>query len=108
MNIISMGRVNVAVPGTPIPLSTDSRLRVARVLFQSIPGLTGKTYVGTHGMNKATLSGVIRILAPTGSSSISDTYEVETANNNDGIALSQLFLDADIVGEGLLISYWVE
>jgi hypothetical protein len=53
-------------------------------------------------MNKSTLDGVTRILAA------SDRYEVNTADGTDGISISQLVIDADNAGEGLLVSYWTE
>ena len=57
MTINCMGRVNVPTPGTPVPLSTDPTVTASKLFFQVIPGLTGKTYVGTPTMTKATLAG---------------------------------------------------
>ena len=62
MTINCMGRVNVATPGTPVPLSTDPTVTASKLFFQVIPGLTGKTYVGRPAMTKATLAGTARVL----------------------------------------------
>ena len=108
MTLTSLGLVTVATPGTPVALSTNPNLRATRILFQSVPGLTGKGYIGTPQMNKSTLSGVIRILAPNPSGVISDLYEITTEDGLDGIYVSQLAVDMAVAGEGLLVSYWVE
>jgi hypothetical protein len=44
MTVKCLGRVNVATPGTPVPLSIDPTVRASKLFFQVIPGLTGKTY----------------------------------------------------------------
>jgi hypothetical protein len=54
MTVTTLGRVNVATPGTPVPLSTDPNQRVARIFAQVVPGLTGKGYLGTSNMVRAT------------------------------------------------------
>jgi hypothetical protein len=108
MTLTSLGRVNVATPGTPVALTADPKIRVSKVFFQSVPGLTGKGYIGLLGLNKTTLSGVARTLAPTGATAIADQYEVASEDGNDSISLNQLAIDMDVAGEGLLISYWTE
>ena len=108
MTLTSLGRVNVATPGTPVALASNPSIRVCRVLIQAIPGLTGKGYLGTPLMTKATLSGVTRVLAPNPGGGVSDSYEVRTEDGRDGITLSQLAIDMDVAGEGMLVSYWVE
>src|SRR5208282_5533197 len=55
-----LGRVNVATPGTLVPLSTNTSLRASKIYFQVIPGLTGKGYIGKSGLVRATLVNVIR------------------------------------------------
>ena len=54
MIINSLGRVNVPVPGTPVPLTTNPALTASKIFVQAVPGLTGKTYLGTTAMAKAT------------------------------------------------------
>ena len=64
MTHTSMGRVNVSTPGTPVSLSSNPTQRVAKLFFEVVPGLTGKAYIGSPGMNKATLSGVCLDVEP--------------------------------------------
>lgn len=108
MTLTSLGRVNVPAPGTPVPLSADHRLKVSKLFIQVIPGLTSKAYVGTVGMNKATLDGVCRILWPNSSGGFSDQFFLETDDGNDGLPLAEYTIDMDVPGEGVLVSYWVE
>ena len=108
MTVTAKGRFNVATPGTPVALSTDLKATANRLFFQVIPGLTGKIYVGVAGMNKATLSGVVRILWPNSAGGFSETFSVESQDGTDCIRVADYAIDADVAGEGLLVSYWTE
>jgi hypothetical protein len=100
--------VNVPTSGTPVPLSTDSKARACRVLFQAVPGLTGKAFIGTPHMSVASMTGVVRVVAPNSANGIAEAYELVAADGSDSIYLAQLAIDIQVSGEGLLVSYWVE
>jgi hypothetical protein len=108
MTINCKGRVNVTTPGTPVPLSADPSVRAAKLFFQVIPGLTGKTYVGVPGMTKATLAGYARVLWPNSAGGFSETFFIESQDGEDSIRLVDYVVDADNAGEGLLVTYWTE
>jgi hypothetical protein len=108
MTINCLGRINVPAPGTPVPLTTDHTVTAAKVFFQVIPGLTGKTYVGTPSMTKGTLAGTARILWPNSTGGFSETFYIETQDGRDSIRLADYAVDADVAGEGLLVTYWQE
>jgi hypothetical protein len=108
MNINCKGRVSVVSPGTPVPVSTDPGATATKLFFQVIPGLTGKTYVGVPGMTKASLAGVARVLWPNAAGGFSETFEIETQDARDSIRLMDYSIDADVAGEGLLVTYWTE
>jgi len=108
MTINCKGRVNVVTPGTPVPLSTNPTATASKLFFQVIPGLTGKTYIGVPAMAKATLAGVARILWPNASGGFSENFEIESQDGEDSIRLMDYAIDADVAGEGLLVSYWTE
>jgi hypothetical protein len=108
MTFTSMGRVNQPAPGTPIPLSLNTTQRVAKILIQMIPGLTGKAYVGTSAMNKSTSASVARILWPNQAGGISDQFFLEVQNGLDELNLCEYYIDLDVAGEGVLVSYWTE
>jgi hypothetical protein len=108
MTLTSLGRVNVATPGTPVALSVDPTIRASKLFFQSVPGLTGKCYIGTPQMNKSALSQVVRVLVPATNTAVADQFSIEPQDGDDSIYLSQYAVDADVAGEGLLVSYWQE
>jgi hypothetical protein len=108
MNINCKGRVNVSASGTPVPLTTDPSVTASKLLFQVIPGLTGKTYVGVTGMDRATLDGVARVLGPCAPGGFSETFSVEAQDGTNSIRLIDYAIDADVSGEGLLVTYWQE
>jgi len=108
MNVTALGRVNVATPGTPVQLSTDTTLRASKIFFQVIPGLTGKGYIGKSGMTRATLAGVMRVLWPNAAGGIADSFFIQSNEDSDVLNLSTYYIDMDVAGEGLLVSYWTE
>src|SRR5580658_6317513 len=108
MTVNCLGRVNVATPGTPVPLSIDPTIHASKLFFQVIPGLTGKTYAGVPSMTKATLGGVFRILWPNPTEGFSENFEIETQDGEDSIRIMDYAVDADVAGEGLLVTYWTE
>jgi hypothetical protein len=108
MTVTTLGRVNVTTPGTPVPLSTDPNQRVAKIFAQVIPGLTGKGYLGTSNMVRATMAGVMRVLWPNAAGGQSENFMLESSDGTDVLNLSQYFVDMDVAGEGLLVTYWTE
>lgn len=108
MTINPMGRVNVPAPGTPVPLTTDPTATASKVFFQVIPGLTGKMYVGSPGMNQATLAAVARVLWPNTNGGFSETFYIESQDGENSICLAEYAVDAEVAGEGLLVTYWTE
>jgi hypothetical protein len=89
-----------------VPLSTDPRQRAARIYIQVIPGFSGKAYLGQKGMNRSTLQGVMRVLWPNANGGISDEFTIESPTGGNLLYLSQYYLDMDVAGEGVLVSYW--
>src|SRR5579862_9727476 len=98
MIIKSLGRVNVPVPGTPVPLTTNAAIVVSKLFVQVIPGLTGKTYLGSATMTKATLAGAIRILWPNTSGGFSENFFLESQDGTNSISLAEYAVDADVAG----------
>src|SRR5580704_15588312 len=105
MIINCLGRVSVAVPGTPVPLTTNRATTASKLFVQVIPGLTGKTYLGLTTLTKATLAGVTRILWPNPSGGFSENFLLESQDGTNSIPLAEYAIDADVAGEGLLVTY---
>jgi hypothetical protein len=91
-----------------VPLSTNPTAFASKLFVQVIPGLVGKTYLGTPVMNKATLAGVARVLSPNSAGGFSETFEIESQDGENSIRLMDYAVDADTAGEGLLVTWWVE
>lgn len=106
MTVTALGRVNVTTPGTVVPLSTDPTKRASKIFVQVVPGLTGKGYLGTPGMVRATLAGVVRVLWPNTAGGMSENFLIESSNGTNSLNLSEYVVDMDVAGEGLLVSYW--
>jgi hypothetical protein len=102
MIMTTLGRLSVATPGTPVPLATDAAITASKLFVQTVPGLTGKMYLGAPTMSKTTLAGVARVF------SAGDTFLLESQDGTDSIRLKDYAIDADVEGEGLLVSYWTE
>src|SRR5580700_8223554 len=108
MTVTALGRVNVATPGTLVPLSTITNQLVSKIFVQVVPGLTGKGYLGTAGMVRPTLAGVVRVLWPNTSGGFSENFLIESSDGCDSLNLSQYYVDMDVANEGLVVSYWTE
>lgn len=108
MIIKSLGRVNVPVPGTPVPLTTNPAITASKLFVQAVPGLTGKTYLGSATLTKATLAGVTRVLSPNSVGGFSENFFLEAQDGTNSIPLAEYSIDADVAGEGLLVTYWSE
>ena len=106
MTVTALGRVNVATPGTLVPLSTNTNQLVSKIFVQVVPGLTGKGYLGTAAMVRSTLSGVVRVLWPNTAGGLSENLMIESSDGRNSLALSQYYVDMDVANEGLLVSYW--
>jgi len=79
----SFGKVAGPTPGTPVPITTDTNLRAAKLRFAVVIGETGRIFLGVAGMNKATGSGVIKEFWPTGAGGgIADELVLESQNGD--------------------------
>src|SRR3954452_828878 len=108
MTMNCMAPVAVAAPGTPVPLAGDPNVTPCKLFLQVIPGFTGKTYAGTRSMNKSTMAGVARILWPNSAGGFSESFFIESQDVTNSIRLMDYAIDADVSGEGLLVTYWTE
>jgi hypothetical protein len=106
MNIVSLGKIRVMNPGTPVPLSATPLL-VAKVRVQAVIGETGRVFLGDRStFNKATGAGVIKEFWPTGvGGGKADEFEIDATSRGNVIDLSKLYLDANVAGEGAIVTY---
>ena len=111
MQAISLGLIRVPNPGTPVQISSDDNLRVALIAVRTVPGFTGKTYLGVAGMNKsgATKPGVIRVLSEPSSFGPQDGENLPWQSGGHGnvLQVSNYWVDADVANEGLIVTCFV-
>lgn len=111
MQAISLGLIQVATPGTPVRISADTSLVVAMMVVRTVPGFTGKTYLGLAGMNKdsQTKTGVMRILSEPPVSGPQDGEAVPPASGGQGnvVQVADYWVDADVAGEGVIVTCYV-
>jgi len=104
----SFGKIAVPTPGTPVRLTTDTNLRVARLQFAVVIGETGRGFLGVAGMNKATGAGVIKQFWPTGAGGgIADEFTIQTLDGQHFVVPADYYIDANTTNEGLIVAYWV-
>ncbi|WP_321471124.1 hypothetical protein [uncultured Paludibaculum sp.] len=106
MEFGSLGKVSVATPGTAVPLSPVP-LFVRGFRAEAVVAATGRVYLGVAGLNRTTKAGFIKQFAApaAGVNSTSDAIRQDGYSGNH-IDLSKFMVDADVAGEGLLVSYW--
>ena len=109
MSLFSLGKITTTA-GTPVPLSASlTSINVNAIYFQALSTNTHFAYVGTKTMVRATLAGVFRqIPAPTAATGA--TIALPDWNLNSSVFtapfdLTQIYIDVDTTGEGLLVSY---
>lgn len=113
----ALGNVTVATPGTPVQItktlqstaagsgnivgsSTDPVLCnlisiITSPITQAGGGNTGKVYIGSSGMVRATLAGVIAVLSPGQSIPLTINVALNAFDAN------KLYVDADTANDGI-------
>jgi hypothetical protein len=107
MPIISLGRVVVAVPGSPIRLTSNrpnpADVQVHALLVQPHPANAGKIYIGNKANFVKNGDGQVAWLpAPTASSAPAFSETVSFAPN--AVQCAEFWIDADNGGEGVIAS----
>lgn len=113
MRPVCLGRVNVPTSGTPVPLASQYT-PCKRIRVSVIAGLSGKMYFGANpinpasipAINQSTLTGVMKQLWPNSAGGVDDDYELYSTDGSSTLNLQDYAIDAQISGEGLIVSYW--
>lgn len=110
--LVGCGRTLVGTPGIPVQVSVPPGVAgpgnpglstVHAFIVSALPSNTGKVYVGTLGLDKNTYAGLLVVLAvPT--VNLIPTFSVSLTAAANALSLSDLYIDADVGGEGVLIS----
>lgn len=111
MAIICKGAIVVPVPGTPVQVTAPSvgagtggnPFLIHGILFQALPTNTGKVFVGTAGLVKATYVNVAAIL-PIPTVNFLPTFSTSITIAPNALTLLEFWIDADVAGEGVIVT----
>jgi hypothetical protein len=111
MQTVSLGLVRVPTPGTPVRITNDEKLNVVMMVIRTVPGFTGKTYVGVTGMDKSSpnRSGVVRVLSepPVFGPQDGEVLPAYPYGQANVIRPSDFWVDADVANEGVTVTCYV-
>ena len=104
----AIGRVVVPAPGTPVFLPVPPDINppaVHAVLISVLQTNSGNVYIGLVNMNKdpAVLFNVLQVLPIPTATSI-PTFSIAVIQGANAIRLPDFWFDADVPGDGVLVS----
>lgn len=114
--IQALGKIVVVTPGTPVavtsllpPEGNPAQVQYTRchgILVQALPTNGGNIYIGDSELDAATLAHCFAILGvPT--ANFLPTFSAALTITPNGLMASDFYLDADVNGEGALVTILV-
>jgi hypothetical protein len=110
--MVAVGSFTVPVPGTAVQVTvpvglagpTSPGLTSAHaIIIQALPTNVGKVWIGTKGIVKTGYVNVLQILPiPTGN--LIPSFSMAIALGANSLGLTDLWIDADIGNDGVLIA----
>jgi hypothetical protein len=110
MQAIPFGLIRVPTPGVPVQIWTDSTLNVVMIMARTVPGFTGRTYLGICGMNKSAVDmpGVIRVFSePCFGPQDGEVLPPAGRGQGNVLRASDYWVDADVPNEGVIVTCFV-
>jgi len=111
METVSLGLIRVPTPGTPVRVCNNESLNVVMMVIRTVPGFTGKTYVGIAGMDKhaSNRTGVVRILSepPAFGPQDGEVFPPYPSGQSNVIRPADFWVDADVANEGVTVTCYV-
>ncbi|GAC1516230.1 MAG: hypothetical protein NVS1B11_36300 [Terriglobales bacterium] len=99
----------ITAPNFPVlsGFPDNTKLMAMRMLFVPAPTGTATLYLGTVGLNQATLRNVFRPINPPPTAGIYDDYEIETGQDNQ-IPIGEYWIDAGKPStEAIISTFWI-
>jgi hypothetical protein len=110
VDIISLGKIVSAVPGTLVPLTTDATIRVHELVVSQIPGNAGLVYLVNTSLINGTYNatsgiGVVRpfLKVSATATGIIDEHHVRADNEANPFKLADFAVDAATAADGLYV-----
>lgn len=109
--IAPAGRIIVTTPGTPVSAVVNLPTKPPHapytahgVMFQALPANTGKVYIGALGMDIVAFDKLFAVLGiPT--TTVIPSFSAALTISPNGMVLNQFYVDADVAGEGVILTY---
>jgi hypothetical protein len=101
-----LGKISAPSAGVPVQLTSDNTVRACKIVFVTIPGLTGNIYVGGANLNVTTLAGVLIKFNPPTTAGLADSLTIESETPSNNLTVSDYWLAASVAGEGALVTYF--
>jgi hypothetical protein len=101
-----LGKISAPAAGVPVQIVSDNTVRACKIVFVTIPGLSGNVYIGGASLNTATLAGVLIKFNPPSTVGLSDSFAVESERGANSLVVSDYWLAASVAGEGALVTYF--
>ena len=109
------GAVRVGTPGTPVQITAPATgsgnggnpYNIHGVLFQALPGNTGKVYIGLAGLDIADTDnypGVAAIL-PIPTTNFLASFSTSLTIAPNALVLTEFWIDADSAEDGVLVTW---
>lgn len=111
-SLISGGKITVPAAGTPVNVPVPPSVAgpgspglttVHAFVVQALAANTGKVYIGIAGLNKSTLANVLIVL-PVPTANLLPAFSVSITAAANALSLSDLWIDVDNNGDGVLLS----
>ena len=101
-----LGKIAAPSAGVPVQLISDNSVRACKIVFVTIPGLSGNIYIGGANLNTTTLAGVLIKFNPPSTVGLSDSLTIESESPANSLVVSDYWLAASVPGEGALVTYF--
>jgi hypothetical protein len=101
-----LGKISAPTAGVPVQLISDSTIRACKIVFVTIPGLSGNIFVGGANLNTTTLAGVLIKFNPPSTVGLADSFTVESESATNSLVVSDYWVAASVSGEGALVTYF--
>src|SRR5215472_15915744 len=101
-----LGKLTAPLANTPVQIVSDPTVRASRIVFATIPGLSGNIYIGGAALNTTTLAGVVIKFNPLSAQGPLDWFAIDAKGPFNSLVVSDFWLAASVAGEGALVTYF--
>jgi hypothetical protein len=106
MALQALGKITVAAAGTNQRVTTTAT-RCQSITVQALSTNTGKVFVGTSAMVKATFVGVLAVI-PAPSTGVIPSATFSIPLSPAGLNAADIYLDVDTNGEGAIVTVSIQ